>query len=313
LIDACKNAFALVPDAEITIEINPGTFDRQKIEAWREAGINRASVGVQSFLDRELVSLSRTHTSDQARQTIDSLREAGFDNISLDLIAGFPDQALGDWEFSLAQALEIRPEHLSLYLLEVKEGTQLSLQIKRSLRPAPDDDLAAEMYRAICAATRTEGYEHYEISNFGLKPERRAESNAISPYRSRHNVKYWTGAPFYGMGCGAHSYDRSSRWMNVLKTEDYIARINSTGRAVAERRLLSPQERSEESLFMMLRLTEGVNLESFRADYGLDIVSRYGDELSRLADAGLIENAEGRLHLTEAGMLLSNEVFVSFV
>jgi oxygen-independent coproporphyrinogen-3 oxidase len=313
LIEACKGAFDVSPDAELTIEINPGTFAREKLAAWRKAGINRASIGVQSFIDRELVSLSRTHTATGARRTVEALRDAGFSNISLDLIAGFPDQTPADWEFNLREALLIRPEHLSLYLLEVKEGTQLFAQIERGLRPRPDDDVAAEMYKMICRASREAGYEHYEISNFALNPADSAGFSGPSRYRSKHNMKYWTGAAFHGMGCGAHSYDGRARWVNTLKTESYIDSVEATGRAVGERRELSERERAEEALFMGLRLSEGVSLEAFTLEYGVDILARYGDELARLAEADLLELDERRLRLTEAGMLLSNEVFVAFV
>jgi oxygen-independent coproporphyrinogen-3 oxidase len=313
LIDACKAAFEVAPDAELTIEINPGTFAGEKLAAWREAGINRASVGVQSFIDRELVSLSRTHTATGARLTVEALREAGFSNISLDLIAGFPDQTSADWEFNLHEALMIRPEHLSLYLLEVKEGTQLFAQIERGLRPRPDDDVAADMYRSICRATREAGYEHYEISNFAVNSGEGPGFSGPGAYRSKHNMKYWSGTAFYGMGCGAHSYDGRARWVNTLKTESYIDGVEATGIAVRERRELSERERAEEALFMGLRLSEGVSLEAFALEYGVDILDRYGEELERLAEAGLLEVEERRLRLTEAGMLLSNEVFVSFV
>jgi oxygen-independent coproporphyrinogen-3 oxidase len=312
LIVSCRAAFDAAPDGEVTIEINPATFSKTKVAEWLSAGINRASVGVQSFIDRELVSLSRTHTTDDARRTIDLLRQAGFENISLDLIAGLPEQDLADWEFNLREALTIKPEHLSLYMLDLKEGTQLYAQLKRGLRPRPDDDLAAEMYRMISDATQAAGYEHYEISNFARVAGSDA-AEAISPFRSKHNLKYWTGAPFYGIGCGAHSYDGTARWVNVLKTETYIERIAQTGNAIAERHELTETDRAAEALFMGLRLKEGVSLAAFRAEYGVDVIERYGDELPRLADAGLIELAGGRLVLTAAGRLLSNEVFVSFV
>jgi oxygen-independent coproporphyrinogen-3 oxidase len=240
------------------------------------------------------------------------LREAGFDNISLDLIAGLPDQDLGDWEFNLRHALEIKPEHLSLYMLDLKESTQLYVQLKRGLRPQPDDDIAAEMYRMISRATQAAGYEHYEISNFARVVECDV-TERISPFRSKHNLKYWTGAPFYGIGCGAHSYDGSARWVNVSKTETYIDQIASKGNAIAERNELSETDRAAEALFMGLRLKEGVSLAAFRSEYGVDVIERYGEDLPRLADAGLIEIDRGRLVLTAAGRLLSNEVFVSFV
>ncbi|HKP87726.1 MAG TPA: radical SAM family heme chaperone HemW [Blastocatellia bacterium] len=312
LVASCRDSFEVAPDAEITIEINPATFERKKLETWLGAGINRASVGTQSFIDRELQSLNRTHTADDARRTVELLREAGFQNISLDLIAGLPAQTLDDWQFNLEAALKIRPEHMSLYLLEVKEGTQLFAQIERGLRPRPDDDLAARMYRVISEATRGAGYEHYEISNFALAPDPSSETGE-SPFRSKHNMKYWTAAPFYGMGCGAHSYDARARWFNILKTEKYIEQVAATGQGIASRHELSSEDRAAEALFMGLRLKEGISLDGFRDEHGVDVERRYGHELPRLADAGLIEIANGRMMLTEAGRLLSNEVFVSFV
>lgn len=309
LIGSCRSAFLVAPAAEITIEVNPATLSQTRIAEWLSSGINRASVGVQSFIDRELVSLSRTHTTDDSRRTIALLREAGFKNISLDLIAGLPEQRLADWKFSLREALKIGPEHLSLYLLEVKEGTQLYGQIKRGLRPRPDDDLAAEMYRMICEMTGEAGYDHYEISNFA----RVADDEMVSSLRSKHNLKYWTGEPFYGVGCGAHSYDGNARWVNVLKTETYIDSVESDGHAIAERRELNEMDRAAEALFMGLRLKEGISLDAFHLEYGVDVIERFGADLPRLADAGLIEMDGGRLTLTAAGRLLSNEVFVSFV
>jgi oxygen-independent coproporphyrinogen-3 oxidase len=338
LVEACRGAFEVSRDAEITIEINPATLERSKLEMWLSAGINRASVGVQSFIDRELVSLSRTHTAETARGTVAVLREGGFNNVSLDLIAGLPDQTLEDWESNLREALELRPEHLSLYLLEVKEGTQLFSQIKRGQRPAPDDDLAAEMYRSMCEAAQGSGYEHYEISNFALfsgatdrfretaeetscfgepqsaKPGKNpcalAEAGLL---RSKHNLKYWTGAPFYGMGCGAHSYDGRARWVNTFKTEHYIEKVALSGHAIGERHELSADERAADALFMGLRLREGIDLADFRAEYEMDVLKRYAGEFPALLSSGLIELNEGRLMLTDAGRLLSNEVFVHFV
>lgn len=315
LITACREAFDVAPAAEVTIEINPSTFTREKIEGWLAGGINRASVGVQSFIDEELVALSRTHTATDARRTFAALREAGFENISLDLIAGLPEQSLTDWRFNLEEALRLDPEHLSLYLLEVKEGTQLYAQLKRGQRPRPDDDTAAEMYRMICTATRRAGYEQYEISNFArLEPELwKGMGSGPSPFRSQHNLKYWTGAAFYGMGCGAHSYDTRARWVNLLKTESYIAAVEQTGQAIAERQELEDKDRAVEALFMGLRLSEGVALDAFRDEYGVDVLVRYGDELPRLGDAGLIQITNERIMLTDKGRLLSNEVFVLLI
>jgi putative oxygen-independent coproporphyrinogen III oxidase len=310
LIDACRTHFEVSQSAEITIEINPGSFARSKLENWLESGVNRASVGVQSFMDRELQALSRTHDTNVAVRTIESLREAGFDNISLDLIAGLPEQSLEDWRNNLRQAIEIGPEHLSLYLLEVKEGTQLFAQLKRGTRPLPDDDLAADMYELITDETRAASYEHYEISNFARSDDTGA---GASPYRSKHNVKYWTGASFYGVGCGAHSYDGRKRWVNIKRTESYVAAVEATGSAIAETTNLSDRDRAAEALFMGLRLAEGIQLDYFNARYGVDVEATYRDDLARLEDAGLLESANRRLRLTRRGRLLSNEVFEAFV
>jgi oxygen-independent coproporphyrinogen-3 oxidase len=308
LIEACRENFDVAADAEVTIEINPATFSAEKLEAWRASGINRASVGVQSFIDRELAALSRTHTAEDPRRTVEALADVGFDNISIDLIAGLPEQTLADWEFNLEEALRLRPSHLSLYLLEVKEGTQLYAQLKRAERPRPDDDLAAEMYRMICKATGGAGYEHYEISNFAMKDE-----TAPGKFWSKHNMKYWIGAPFYGMGCGAHSYDGRARRVNLLQTEKYIESVNSKGHATGEHMELTDEGRASEALFMGLRLIDGIRLDEFRREYGVDVARRYRDELARLEETGLVEIDENNLRLTARGLLLSNEVFVCFV
>jgi oxygen-independent coproporphyrinogen III oxidase len=308
IINACRRNFAVADDAEITIEINPATLAPEKLAGWRKAGINRASVGAQSFIDDELVSLSRTHNSRQIRRTVEALRAAGFANISLDLIAGLPEQTRENWQYNLQEALNLRPEHLSLYLLEVKEGTQLYGQIKRGLRPQPDDDLAAEMYEMICQATAIAGYEHYEISNFA-----HAQAGQKKSLRAQHNLKYWTDTPFYGLGCGAHSYDGRMRWVNTLKTENYIEQVINQGHAVNEQRRLDDTERATEAIFMALRLREGIDLRAFQAAYGLDILQQYGAELEPIAEAGLVELADNHLRLTARGRLLSNEVFLIFV
>jgi len=311
IMAACRNSFDVSGEAEITIEINPGAFSKNKIEGWLEAGVNRASVGVQSFADRELASLSRTHTADDSRRTIEALRASGFDNVSLDLIAGLPEQTLPVWESNLSDALALRPEHLSLYLLEVKEGTKLHSQIKRGLTAMPDEDLAAEIYEVLCNQARGAGYEQYEISNFALSPV--AGEKRAADFKSKHNLKYWTGSPFYGMGCGAHSYDGRARWSNTLRTESYIEQVELTGRAVAERREPAASELAAEALFMALRLNEGVKLSEFHEAYGVDPLERFGDDLPRLREAGLLDIAEGRLLLTARGRLFSNEVFVSLI
>src|ERR1044072_7611509 len=299
----CKR-FRVRADAEVTMEMNPGTVTRETARAFRAEGINRASFGAQTFDDSELRSLGRTHTADDTRRTFETLRDSGFDNVSFDLIAGLPRQTLEAWERNLSEALALGPEHLSLYLLEVHEGTPLAAQIREGRQPAPDADLAAEVYRHMTARPHDAGYEQYEISNV-CKPG----------HESRHNLKYWTGAPYYGFGCSAHSFDgRASRWANERDARRYVELIKETGTAVVERTELDARERSAEALFLGLRLlSRGVDLAEHRALFRRDVRADYAGHLAGLGGAGLIEFEGDVLRLTPEGALLSNEVFSAFV
>jgi putative oxygen-independent coproporphyrinogen III oxidase len=304
VLEAVRSRFDVETRAEVTLEMNPGTVTPEHLQALLEAGVNRASFGAQTFDDRELKRLGRTHTADDTRKTFAALRAAGFDNISFDLIAGLPRQTLRAWERNLEEALALRPEHLSLYLLEVHEGTPLAEQIRQGRYQTPDPDLAAEMYRLLSARACAEGYEQYEISNFCL-PGR----------ESRHNLKYWTGAPFYGFGCSAHSFDGARlRWSNERDARSYVKLIEEKGAAVVAREELDERGAGAEALFLGLRLlSKGVDLAEHRARYSLDVRADYAADLARFDEAGLIELDGDVLRLTPAGALLSNEVFSAFV
>ncbi len=304
ILNSVHKRFRVASNIEVTMEMNPGTVTPETLRAYRRLGINRASFGAQTFDDRHLRRLGRTHSADDTRRTFDDLRANGYENISFDLIAGLPEQRLEAWERNLREALALRPEHLSLYLLEVHEGTPLAEQITQGRYSAPDADLAAEMYRCMVEQTAGAGYEQYEISNFCL-PAR----------ESRHNMKYWTGAPYFGFGCSAHSFDgHATRWSNERDTRAYVELIEAKGNAVATRDLLDAGEQSAEALFLGLRLlSRGVNLSEHRARFRRDVLTEYADDLARFDDAGLIELDGDVLRLTPAGALLSNEVFAAFV
>jgi len=215
ILATLSEQFEMNPTAEITLEINPGSVTREKLEAFRSLGINRASFGAQTFDDRELAKLGRSHTAADALKTFKDLRSAGFSNISFDLIAGLPGQTLPGWQRNIKQALDLNPEHLSFYLLEVHSGTPFAEHIRRGLQPVPDDDLAGVMYQWMLNEACEAGYEHYEISNLCRRG-----------FHSRHNVKYWTGAPYYGFGCWAHSYDgKTRRWSNHRDVLMYVETI----------------------------------------------------------------------------------------
>ncbi len=303
LLRAVHNRFSVSGDAEVTIEINPGTVTPEALEAFRRLGISRASFGAQTFDDGELARLGRSHTSDDTRRTFRYLRDAGFDNVSFDLIAGLPGQTMANWQRNLEEAFSLRPEHLSFYLLEVHQGTPLASHIKNGLQPKPDDDLAAEMYEVMLDRAAEVGYQHYEISNL-----------CLPGYESRHNTKYWTAAPYYGFGCSAHSYDGEfRRWANERDLIIYVEMIEHGRAAVGSQSLLSKTDRQAEAVFLGLRMMRGFSFKEYEQAFGADLRTKHENDLTRFREAGLIECTDDLLKLTRAGALLSNEVFAAFV
>lgn len=307
ILEAVHDHFEVIEGAEVTLELNPGdggtsaAAKQETMREFRRVGINRASFGAQSFDDRELKQLGRTHSAADITATFHQLRAAGFENVSFDLIAGLPNQTLAGWQRNLAEALKLRPDHLSLYLLDVHEGTPLAAQIRSGMRPQPDDDLAGEMYQLMLAEVSAAGYQHYEISNF-----------CLPGFESRHNTKYWDGSPYYGFGCSAHSYDGSRRrWANERDMAKYVALIEREELPVVERTALNEEEARSESIFLGLRLMRGLDLEDYRKRFGPDLRDEYDLDLDRLLDAGLIEIDKGMMRLTKRGALLSNEVFTA--
>lgn len=307
ILQAVHDRFEILDGAEVTLEMNPASvsssdeLSNQKLRKFRQLGINRASFGAQTFDDRELKQLGRTHTSADIPTTFHRLREAGFDNINFDLIAGLPGQTLAGWKRNLDLALKLRPDHLSLYLLDVHEGTPLADQIRNGMRPKPDDDLAGEMYQHMLDEVCAAGYQHYEISNF-----------CLPGLESRHNTKYWSGAAYYGFGCSAHSYDGwRRRWANERDIAKYVDLVEHQGSPVVEHTDLNEENARSESIFLGLRLMQGLDLQNYRTRFGTDLRDEYEAELARLSDAGLIEIDDGLMRLTKRGALLSNEVFAA--
>ncbi len=302
LIAACRDAYAVEPDAEITIEANPETVTTARLAAYRASGVNRVSFGVQSFRDEELRRLGRIHDAARATEAVREARTAGFDNISLDLMLWLPAQTRAHLDESLSALIDVHPEHASLYLLELYPNAPLREEMARGgWSLAPDED-AAEMYLGAMARLEGSGYEQYEISNVA-QPGR----------RSRHNMKYWTDGEWVGFGCGAHSTVGHVRWNNVASTVDYLACIESGTSPVAGRRPLLPREQVEEAMFMGLRLVDGVSTAHIRDEYGIDVWETWGRQLEPYVEAGLLVHAGGRLRLTRDGLLLSNEVMTAFL
>ncbi|MCA1960925.1 MAG: radical SAM family heme chaperone HemW [Desulfomonile sp.] len=302
IIEALRRHFNFSADVEITIEINPATVGVTNLKIMRDAGVNRASLGLQSLADDELLLMGRPHSAQDGPAAFSDLRKAGFDNVSVDLIAGFPSQTIQSVTASMRSVMDLRPEHMSIYLLEVKEGSRLALQIERGEVAPPDDDLVANMYEEICNIATTHGYEHYEIANFAL------------PGRcSRHNLKYWQDGDYLGLGMAAHGFINGTRYANHEQPAEYERSIDRGELPRVTITQLSAETRLRDALIMGLRLIEGVDPEVIAARYHVDVCSFVRSAAGDLEDAGLIRVGEDRIVLTPRGRLLSNMVFARFV
>jgi oxygen-independent coproporphyrinogen-3 oxidase len=299
IMRAIDEVFLLQGAREVTMEMNPATVSPETLDAYCSLGINRASFGVQTFNDRDLKLLARGHDANDARQTFRMLREAGFENVSFDLIAGLPDQTMEDWKANLDQAIALSPEHISLYLLEIHSGTPLAEQVRSGRRKVIDEDLAAEMYEVMLDRLARAGYEQYEISNF-----------ARPGFESRHNSKYWTLDPVFGFGVSAHSFDGRERYANERDTAKYASLIEAGDSAETYRERV---DLASEFLFLGLRLEQGIDIEAYSARFGVDLLATYKPELLELAESGLIDLTPERMRLTRKGKLFSNNVFSVFV
>lgn len=299
ILASVHSQFDISADSEITMEMNPATVTAKTLAGYRSLGVNRASFGVQTFNERDLKLLARGHDANDARQTFRMLRVEGFENVSFDLIAGLPDQTLDDWSRNLDEAIAMNPEHLSLYLLEIHQGTPLAEQLRSGRRSLPDEDLAAEMYEMMIDRLGLAGYEQYEISNFA-KPG----------FESRHNTKYWRLDPVYGFGVSAHSFDGLQRYANERDTAKYVELIEQVAGAEVFRETINAES---EFIFLGLRLTDGIDLAEYEMRFGPGFRQEYQDTIHHLNEAELVELDADRLKLTRKGMLFSNTVFAEFI
>lgn len=298
LIEACRQRFSFGERPEITLEINPATLGRDGFEELRTMGVNRASLGVQSLQDHELSAMGRLHSAAEAVTAFEHLRKAKFDNVSVDLVAGYPGQTLESVRRTLREAVNLGPDHVSVYLLERKPGTKLHDFISSGEAPMPDDDLAADLYEEICSFLESAGYEHYEISNF-------AREGRVS----RHNLKYWEDSPYIGLGSGAHGMTGRARYANLENLERYEAELSQGRLPTATFTELLPETRFKDALIMGLRLTKGLDLDYLSVRYSVDARAFVLGTIADLEDAGLFVLGEAVLRFTPKGRLLSNIVF----
>ncbi len=314
--------FTLAEDAEITLEANPGTVDVANLQQLRRIGVNRLSLGVQTTFAEELALLGRIHTWDEACAAVLAARQAGFDNLSLDLIYGLPGQSLARWAATLERVLELAPEHLSLYALTLEAATPLAQAVAMGELPTPDPDAAAEMYDLAAEHLLAAGFWQYEISNWArgvvapdalwqLPPDGRTE--AISPWVGRHNLVYWRNEPWLGVGAGAHSWYRQRRWVNLPNPSAYIAALRARHTPRMETEVISGALERGETMMMGLRLAEGVSAARFQARFGVTLEDVYGETLRRLVALGLLICDGGRVRLTPRARLVGNQVFGEFL
>ncbi len=298
---------ARAASTEVTLEADPETITPEKASAWLAAGINRISLGAQSFHDAELKPAGRMHRREDIFASIAHLRAAGFANISLDLIAGLPHQTAASWQASIEEALRLRPEHISIYLFEIDEGSRLGRELlsggsRYSASAVPSDDAMADSYEFACGRLREAGYDHYEISNW-----------ALPGFRSRHNLKYWRREPYLGFGAGAHSFDGRWRWANAHDPAAYAAAIQQGRLPLEQLEEVTPRQALDEEIFLGLRQLEGIDLASIEAQYGAPLRPEICARIEELRAQGLVECVGTRVRLAPARLAISNEVFVALL
>ena len=307
VVAAVFKNFNLRPYSEVTIEINPGTVSLEQLKAYREAGINRINIGVQSFDQEDLDFLGRIHTSNEARNAVSDALQAGFKRIGLDFIYGLPDQSKKDWLKNLKQAIEYHPSHLSCYMLTYEKGTPLHCDLKADrVLPLSDENLRA-LFETTIGFLEDHGYFQYEISNFA----RIGKDNQL--FVSKHNLKYWTLVPYIGLGPSAHSFIEPQRYWNVSNIDFYLEAIESGKLPVAESEVLAREQEIIEAIYLGLRMTQGIDTVWFRQKFGINFVEAFKDVIADLKKRNYVRAGSAHIALTRQGMALLDSIVSLFV
>lgn len=310
LFTAVCQTFTLSPQVELTVEVAPGTLSDEILDVLHRAGVNRVSLGVQSFIDQESRSVGRLHTRDITLRDIARLREAGISEISVDLIAGLPHQTAESWEASLTEVLTLAVPHVSVYMLEIDDDSRLGRELiaggtRYHAHHVPNEELTVTLYERACQRLNEAGILQYEISNF-----------AHPGHQSRHNLRYWQRLPYFGFGVDAHSMllapaSRQPHRAVRIASSDSLDTYNNG--AVPERTIITAQQAIEETYFLGLRMTQGLELLAIKEEFGIAAVDEYLEVIADLVDRGLLAIDDGWLRLTPQGRLLSNDVFAAFL
>jgi oxygen-independent coproporphyrinogen-3 oxidase len=320
ILEAARSAFSIRPGAEITIEANPGDLSPDAYRDWLAWGVNRLSIGVQSLDNNLLALLGRRHNAAQAIEAFQTASCAGFANINLDLMYGLPHQTIAQWQETLQRLVSLCPAHISLYCLTLEEGTPFHRWVQQGKLPGPDPDLAADMYHYAQELLSDASYHHYEISNW-----------ARPGLQSRHNLAYWLNWPYLGVGPGAHSCLGRYRFWDVLSPRTYIARVKRWAESnpqplaaltedalqsvppVGGHEYIDQNLAAAETMFLGLRLLDGIDLAEASARVGLDLETKYRQQIAELLELGLLEQKGSRLRLTRDAYLIANQVFTRFL
>lgn len=308
IIAGLFSRFRFEQPVEVTLEVNPGTVDFEKLQGFRSAGVNRLNVGVQSFQARNLKTLGRIHSAAQAHATLASARRAGFETVGLDLMYGLPGQTLHAWLADLESALAHEPEHIACYMLTVEPGTPLAEEQRLGrFQPAPEG-AAAALFLATAEFLTARGFLHYEISNFA-----RCGAGGSAARTSRHNFKYWTHAAYLGFGPAAHSFLPPKRFWNSRDVKGYVEAMSRGGRAVSGEETLTREQEMLEVIMLGLRTAAGVDLQHFKNRFGTDFMQAHGDAVAELQSQGLLRLEDGRCAPTLRGMLYINTITAALV
>jgi len=305
VLDVIATCYSFSDDIEITLEANPGSLDTKKLKGFSDLGIKRLNLGFQSLKDHLLQKLGRIHTAKEASEAFSLARKAGFYNLGVDLIYGIPGQETVELREDLEAVIRLKPEHIAAYNLTVEPDTPFSHWVEQGMITLPTEEQEVKMYELTHRMLTDAGYDHYEISNFGLPG-----------YQSRHNQKYWVLEPYMGVGAGAHSYKRTggsgTRWWNVSDPYRYIDDVENNRSSITGNERLSEKETYQEALFLGLRQLKGINLSDLKSDFGMSLDKTYPGVVPGLVDVGLLDLEQDTLKLTSQGILLSDEVFQNF-
>jgi len=303
IIESCFKYFNFLPDAEITMEVNPGTVDKEALKEYRLAGVNRLSIGIQSFQNQGLTFLGRIHSSNDAYKTVRAARDAGFENISLDLIYGIPDTTSAYWETDLEKAIQFQPQHLSCYLLSFESGTPLFNDFQAGrIHHIPEKD-SCELFEKTWMMLEDAGFIQYEVSNFARSPA----------LYSRHNMKYWMFMPYIGLGPSAHSFHKNQRRWNKKSISEYIKTLKKARLATEKKESLTIEQQMIEALYLGFRQTAGIDILCFDKKFNSDFKTIFSDAINLFGKKKYLTSSEKKCSLTKKGLLLLDSIVDAFV